>query len=193
MKLYKAINLSAPLKDARIVPHNPGPAIEERIRDAEQAAYERGRRDAEKALSTQLMQQRAELLEVQQGIFTSLNNCIPQVIQETEKAVIELAFETAQRIVAGLPISTELVEATVQDALNQLENKSDLTVQLNPEDLALLRKNGSPVLEHSPGTDKIQFAAAPEVSRGGCVVLTRFGILDARRETKIEQLRKSLA
>ena len=38
----------------------------------EQAAYERGRRDGEKALSEQLLQQRGELLELQKGVLDSL-------------------------------------------------------------------------------------------------------------------------
>ncbi|HYG23422.1 MAG TPA: FliH/SctL family protein [Verrucomicrobiae bacterium] len=193
MKLYKTITLSAPIRDVRLASADARVDIEARVREAEKAAYERGTRDAEKALSTQLIQQRAELLELQQGVFSSLSRSIPQVIAETEKAVIELAFEVAQKIVAGLPISAETIETTIQDALSQLEHKSDLTVQLNPEDLALLHKHNSPVLDSLPGADKLKLVSVPEVSRGGCVILTRFGVLDARRETKIEQLRKSLA
>jgi flagellar biosynthesis/type III secretory pathway protein FliH len=44
-----------------------------------------------------------------------------------------------------------------------------------------------------PETGPIRFAASSEVTRGGCTVRTRFGLLDARRETKIEQMRQSLS
>ena len=193
MKSLKTITLSAPIRDVRLVSPNSKAELEARVREAEAAAYERGRRDAEKALSTQLMQQRTELLELQQGIFTSLRNAIPQLVQESEKTLIELAFEVAQKIVAGMPISAELVEATVREAISEIEHKSDLTVQLNPEDFSLLKKHNSPALDALPGADSLRFTTATEIGRGGCIVVTKFGVLDARRETKIEQLRKSLA
>jgi len=34
--------------------------------------------------------------------------------------------------------------------------------------------------------------ASSEVSRGGCLIQTRFGLVDARRETKLEQLQQTL-
>jgi flagellar assembly protein FliH len=193
MKSFKSITFTAPLRDVQLVSPNSKAELEARIREAEASAYERGQRDAEKALSAQLLQQRTELLELQQGVFTSLRNAIPQLVQESEKALIELSFEVAQKIVAGMPVSAEMIEAAIREAMNEIENKNDLTIQLNPDDLALLKKHNSSALESSAGADSLRFATAPEIGRGGCIVVTKFGVLDARRETKIAQLRKSVA
>lgn len=38
----------------------------------------------------------------------------------------------------------------------------------------------------------LRFAGSSEVTRGGCLVQTRFGVIDARRETKVEQIRQAL-
>jgi flagellar assembly protein FliH len=193
MKSYKTITLTAPLRDVRLVSTaSPGEAGD-RPPGAEEVAYERGRRDAEKSLSEQLMHQRAELLELHQGVVESLRAAVPRVTREAEKALVELALEAAQRIVAGLPIQPKMVEAVVREAVNQVENSSDITVHLHPDDLALLRKHQSPILQGFPETGPLRFANSSEIARGGCMVHTRFGMLDARRETKIEQLRQSLA
>src|SRR5262249_1118391 len=153
----------------------------------------RGRRDGEKVSSEQLVQQRAEILELHRGVVQSLQNAIPQLIQQAEETLIGLALEAAQKIVAHIPISAKLVQAVVREATSQLEDNSEITVLLDPDDLALLRKHKSPILNPAPGTCRLQFNTSPEVTRGGCMIQTRFGLLDARRETKIEQLRKSLA
>lgn len=193
MKLYKTIRLTKPVRDVRLV--GTASPVEAGLREqqAEQAAYERGRRDGEKALSEQLLQQRTELLELHQGVVESLRAVVPQVTRETEKALIELALEAAQKIVAGLPIEPKMVEAVVREAVNQVEDSAEITIQLHPDDLALLRKHQSPILQGLPETGPLRFANSSEVTRGGCVVHTRFGLLDARRETKIEQLRHSLS
>jgi flagellar biosynthesis/type III secretory pathway protein FliH len=57
----------------------------------------------------------------------------------------------------------------------------------------LLRLHHSPVLTGLPESGPLRFAGSSEVTRGGCLVQTRFGVIDARRETKLEQLRQTLS
>ena len=93
MKSYKAITFFKPVRDVRLVSSSAPGENEERHREAERAAYERGRQDGERALGDQLMQQRSELLELHQGVVESLRAIVPQVIQEAEQTLIDLALE----------------------------------------------------------------------------------------------------
>ena len=162
------------------------------LREREQAAFENGRREGERALHEQLIRQRNDMVELQRGILQSLQNTLPQVAHQAESAMIELALTAACKIVADLPVDAALVEATVREALRQAEDTAEISIQLHPEDLALLRQHQSPLLEGLPETGPLKFSSSPEITRGGCLIQTRFGIVDARRETKIEQLRQSL-
>jgi len=81
----------------------------------------------------------------------------------------------------------------VREALQQVKDTSEVVVHLNPQDLELLRQSNSPVLEGAPEVASLKFVPSSDVTRGGCLIQTRFGIVDARREVKIEQLAKSLA
>jgi flagellar assembly protein FliH len=192
MQSNNAIMFSLPVRDVRLCTAGGADAAK-RQREAERAAYERGQRDGEKALSEQLLAQRSELLELHQGILESLRNTVPQLARETEKALIELALEAAQKLVAGIPIKPKLIEAIVREALAQIEGNTDITVLLHPDDLALVRKHTSEISSAVPEAGAVRFSGSSEISRGGCIVQTRFGMIDGRRETKIEQLRKSLA
>ena len=58
MKSSEVIKLTAPLREVRLMAISLPATPEQRQREAEQAAYERGRRDGEKALSEQLLHQR---------------------------------------------------------------------------------------------------------------------------------------
>ena len=119
------------------------------LREREAAAYERGRRDGESALNEQLIRQRNEMVEIQRGIFESLQKVLPQVVHEAENSLIELALETAKKIVAGIEIDSAMLEGSVREALRQCEGASDIVVQLHPDDLALLRQNQSSRNENS--------------------------------------------
>jgi len=92
-----------------------------------------------------------------------------------------------------LPMSVEMVEAAVREALLQVEGTADFQVRLHPSDLELLQRADSSLLAPTGDSKEIRFHASPEVTRGGCLVQTRFGLIDARRETKMEQLRQKIS
>jgi flagellar assembly protein FliH len=193
MNWSDSIPLNRPLRGVHLLTQAPRQDWQAHLRECEQAAYERGRRDGEHALSEQLLRQRNETVELQKGVLDSLRRVVPQVVQEGETALISLAIATAEKIVAGLPIDAKLVEAVVREALQQTEDTAEIIIQLHPDDLALLRQHNAPVLAGLPESGPLRFASSSEVTRGGCIVQTHFGLVDARRETKIKQLRQTLA
>ena len=194
MKFSESISFTSALADVRLV--KPSPAQDADIDDAaerEKAAYERGRHAGEIALREQLIAQRNEMAALLNGVIDSLQKTVPQLVHETETALIQLALESAQKIVAGMPVNPKLVESVVREALQQVEDTAEVVIQLHPEDLALLQKHKSDVLKPPQNSKPLQFSSSAEVTRGGCLLRTRFGIIDARRETKLEQLRDALA
>ena len=193
MKWSEAIHLERPLRDVRLLTGAPVQDWQQFLGEREQAAFENGRREGERALNEQILSQRNDTIELQRGILNSLSRALPQVAHEAETALIDLALEAAQKIVAGMPVDAALVESTVREALRQAEDTAEIIIQLHPDDLALLRQHQAKILDGLPETGPLRFSGSAEISRGGCLIQTRFGLIDARRETKIEQLRQSIA
>jgi flagellar assembly protein FliH len=188
------LTLPKRLREVVLIDPQASAKVEARATSEEdlRASYERGRQDAEKAISEQLLQQRADLHEVMRGVVTSMRNAIPQMVREAETTLISLSLAAAQKLVAGLPISTAMVEAVVRDALAQVEGAAQFTVRLHPADLELLQKSDSPLLRPDEQGGDFRFLSSPEVTRGGCLIQTHFGTVDARRETKFDLLQRSL-
>jgi flagellar assembly protein FliH len=192
MKWLETIKFSPALRDVRLLTHVPAQDWVTHLREHEVAAYQKGRRDGEKSAGEQLAKQRGEMTQLQNGVLDGLQKVLPQLIRDSESALINLALEAAQKIVANMPVDAKLVEAVVREALRQAEGTAEVVIQLHADDLALLRKHESAVLNDLPGIGQVRFTSSPEVTRGGCIAQTRFGMIDARRETKLEQLRKTL-
>ena len=189
-------NLTLPkrLQGVQLIDPRAKPSEEKRLISEEElrASYQRGREDAEKAISEQLIQQRAELHEVMAGVITSMRNAIPQMLRDTENTLISIALVAAQKLVADIPVSTAMVESVVRDALAQVEGAAHFTVRLHPADLELLQKSASPLLSPAEQGGEFRFLSSPEVTRGGCLIQTHFGTVDARRETKFDLLQRSM-
>ena len=165
--------------------------LEKRIQDRERAAAEKGRAEAQQLYSQQLIEQRQQLTALQDGILGALKDSIPGVVRDCETHVAALALEVARKLVDGMPVSAEMIEAAVSTAMQQVEESSHYTIFVNPADLQLLESKSSSILGGSD-TRKITITPSNEISRGGCIVETPFGRVDARRETKLELLKSAL-
>lgn len=193
----ETIWLTAPLLGVRLnasagaTPSSAMPAVD--VEALTRTAYERGRLEGERAVSEQLIRQRVEFSELQNNLLKTLQGTFPRVVQDCEATMISLALEAAQRLVAGMPVTAELVEATVREAIEQANDTSELEVLVNEGDLSLLQRAKSPLLDANTGPQKIRLSVSPEVAPGGCLVHTRFGTVDARRETKWQNLRQTLS
>ena len=184
---------SSPLQQIEVVPR-------EDLKLTEQAAYERGKKDAEATLQGQLEVMKTEYANEQQqkladffkNIQDDLGGQVPRMLQSLEKHVINLAADIAMKIVAGTPVDKSMVETVVKDALAKAEKDTDVVVLLNEADLELLSQADSELLQRTHGSSEVVFKASPEVSRGGCLLETRYGTVDARIETKADVLKKAV-
>lgn len=173
---------------------------EEALQTRERAGYERGRQEAEQHHARQLeearrkweQEHREHVLHLLETVNKRVNQQAGEMFKALEKHLIMLAAEAAIKLTSGIPISTDMVEAHVRDALGLVERETEVTVVLNPEDLSLLEQHQSTLLNQSGSSPVMRFRADPKLSRGGCLLETRFGELDARRETKIELLKKAV-
>lgn len=190
--MNQTLPFAQPLRGVRLAAAAGPMTPEMRVAERERASYERGLRDGEQAMNERLMRQRRELAELQDGVLRSLREAVPRVVRDSENALIALAVEVAQKLVANIPITAETVEACVREALSQVEESAEFTILLHPEDLALLRRHNSALLGDEAAHARMHFQSSPEVTRGGCLVRSRFGVVDARRETRAELLRKAL-
>lgn len=184
---------SSPLQQIEVVPR-------EDLKLTEQAAYERGKKDAEETLQSQLevmkteyaTEQQQKLADFFKNIQDDLGGQVPRMLQSLEKHVINLAADIAMKIVAGTPVDKSMVETVVKDALAKAEKDTDVVVLLNEADLELLSQADSELLQRTHGSSEVVFKASPEVSRGGCLLETRYGTVDARIETKADVLKKAV-
>ena len=166
----------------------------------EQAAYERGKKEAEANLQQQLDLMKAEYATEKDKEFANfcdtiridLGGQVPKILESLEKHVVNLAADIAMKIVADLPIDKTMVESVVKDALAKAEQEAEIVVLLHPDDLDLLTRGGSELLDKTRGAGNVQFKASPDVTRGGCLLDTHYGIVDARRETKADLLKKAV-
>ena len=111
----------------------------------------------------------------------------------TERAAVELALRLAGKIVnAAVEADPELVVEAVRGALRLLMDRERFTVLVNPADLEIVREGLAGVVAELGGVEHFEVQAERRVARGGAVVRTAEGEVDASLEAKLDRAREVL-
>lgn len=155
---------------------------EQRIRalyeEARKQGYEAGLREARSAgeQETRRLRQLAE----------SLGSALDTLDFRLADQVLNLALDVAKQVVAGeLSARPERLLDVVKLALRQMaENTREARLLLNPEDAQLVRHILNDLLDRS----RLRIVEDARIVRGGCLVETAQGDLDATMQTRWRQV-----
>jgi len=164
---------------------------EAEIMAREDAAYHRGI-DASRALADQQMVEfRADIEALGEGVFQRLAEVEPALLAQLRETLPALAVEIARRLLAGYEPPAEVVARICEEALNEIfPERDNLELSLSPRDAELLAKLNPEWMRRYPG---LRLRAEATLAPGDCQVRSRFGLTDARIATKLAALEHSLA
>ena len=112
---------------------------------------------------------------------------------EVEAAAVELGLQIAEKaLAAALAVEPGRVVDSVRGALRCLVDRERVTIQVHPEDLPLVREAVEGLVQQLGGIDHIEVQEERRVQRGGAIVRSTAGEIDARLQTKLDKAREIL-
>jgi flagellar assembly protein FliH len=110
-----------------------------------------------------------------------------------ERAAVDLALRiTEQAIGATVAVRPEAVVDVVRGALRRLVERERVTILVHPEDLELVRAASAALVAELGGMEHCDVQAERRVARGGAIVRTVEGEVDATLATKLACARQAL-
>jgi flagellar assembly protein FliH len=117
-----------------------------------------------------------------------------EVADQVERGAVALGLRIAeQALAAAVDVEPERVVDAVRGALRRLSDRDRVTVLVNPEDLDAVRAAADGLRDRLGGIETMDVQAERRVSRGGAVVRTAEGEVDATVETKLARAREVIA
>ncbi len=176
----------APVPEESLLPD--GPTEEEwlaEVHASRQSGYQDGYRDGLEALEAakrqHLQQVSAQVASLIEGFDEQLRALEDRIAQ----GVVDTAMTLARQVVrAELQARPELVARVAQEAVGAVMlSARHLRLRLNPEDLALVEAGAGETLR----TREVMLQPDPSLARGGCLVESDLGRVDARLEARWAQ------
>jgi flagellar assembly protein FliH len=117
-----------------------------------------------------------------------------EVAEALERRAVELGLALAGKVLAGaIEVEPERVVESVRGALRGIVERERIVVLVNPDDMEIVRAAMDEVRASLGGIEHCEVQAERRVARGGCIVRTAVGDVDARVETKLERAREVVA
>jgi len=163
---------------------------EAELAEQTQAAYRRGVDSARAAADQQMVEFRADIGQLSDGILQKFSAMEALLVSQLRAELPGLAVEIAKRLLAGFEPPPDLVARLCTEALDELfPERENLELVVSPRDAALLENLRPEWQVRYPGL-RIRSDAA--LAPGDCQVRSRFGLTDARLGAKLTALTHSL-
>jgi len=196
MPTSNAVHFSRPLRNVKLsakkLPTGVQPAVTfsaTELEAAKQEQYQQGCTDTSALMEQHLVEQREEILHLQERTFTNLASRSQELVDQLRAALPQLTIEAVRRVLANVEIDRDLVVRLVEELLAEIcEGRQPIEVSLSAHDLHLIEGNDQHFREKFP---EIEFRLDPELGDGDCIVRSRHGAIDGRLSTKLKSVERA--
>ena len=117
-----------------------------------------------------------------------------EFLRAAERSAVELAIAIAEKIVGGtVAARPETVLDVVGGALLRTAARHRLVIEVNPDDMELVSDSADGLAARLGGVQRLDVVAERRIERGGCIVRTEEGEIDASIGSQLERVAELLA
>jgi flagellar assembly protein FliH len=190
MSFATLVRFDRPLSGARPVGRATRLFTEAEVEAIRTEAYRAGSDTAHATADQQIVELRSEVQQLQAGVLAKLSHIDTKILSELSATLPSLALDIARRLLAGYEPPVEVVEKLCLEALAEIfPERDNLELTVCPRDAVLLEQVTPAWHDLYPG---LRLCSDKKLTPGECIVRSRFGLTDARREAKLSALGHAL-
>lgn len=116
-----------------------------------------------------------------------------EILCETEQQIVELVLLMTRKVVKIISENQKtVVLSNVLAALKKIRTRGNITLRVNTEDLKLTTAHVDEFIKRIENVNGISVIEDSSVDRGGCIVETDFGAIDARISSQLAELESKI-
>jgi type III secretion protein L len=117
-----------------------------------------------------------------------------QILGQSESEMLKLSLKIAERIIGRcVEVEPRVMLEIIHKAIESLKYQKEIRIRVNPADLNYLKENKMQLYTMLGESKEIELVEDLLVGRGGCIIDTEIGTIDARLETQIRVIEQLFA
>ncbi len=184
----KALSAAKTAKTAKNIPSTSAPEAlppEIDVEALEEQAYQKGVTAGKNEVEAKLAQATTALMEAAKRLSSQSE----AIMQRSAEDMLHLVMAIAERILNyEIDERKEAVVHIIQQTINAAVEAEEFHIKVNPEDIEVLSGHKPLFLASLSGLRNIEFVADSSITRGGCVLESTAGRVDATLETQLDEI-----
>ena len=157
--------------------------------DAHQNGYEAGHKEGYDYGVAEVNR----LIERMHKMVESVMQRREEILSETESQIVELVILMARKVIKILSESQKnVVMANTLAALKKVKARGKVTLRVNLEEVKLTTAHIQDFIHNVENIEAIKVLEDSSVEKGGCIVETDFGAIDARISSQLTELENKI-
>lgn len=116
-----------------------------------------------------------------------------EILAETEQQVVDLVLLMSRKIVKVISENQKnIVISNVVQALRKVKGRGDVIIRVNLADVSLTTEHIKDFLSSAENIKNITVVEDSTVDRGGCIIETDFGAIDARIMSQLNEIEQKI-
>jgi flagellar assembly protein FliH len=167
--------------------------IKQRVTQTEREAYERGYGEGHDKGYDEGKAEVQRLVESLHSIITKAIEKRNEIIQEAETQIINLVLLIVKKVIKVISENQKnVVINNVVQALRKLKSRGDVVIRVNLADLELTSEHVKDFMKMVENVKSITVLEDSSVDRGGCIIETDFGQIDARISSQLHEIEERI-
>ncbi|MBN1836233.1 MAG: flagellar assembly protein FliH [Spirochaetales bacterium] len=167
--------------------------IQSKVDQVEREAYEKGSLQGRESGFQEGRAEVERLVETLHRIISAAIEKRNQIIEESETQVINLVLLIAKKVIKVISENQKnVVINNVVQALRKLKSRGDVAIRVNLADLELTSAHISDFMKMVENLKSVTVLEDSTVDRGGCIIETDFGQIDARISSQLHEIEEKI-
>jgi len=116
-----------------------------------------------------------------------------EILSETEQQIVELVILMTRKVVKIISENQKsVVMANILQALKKVKGRGEVTIRVNLADVKLTSEHTQDFIKQVENIQAITVLEDSSVEKGGCIVETDFGAIDARIQSQLSELESAI-
>jgi flagellar assembly protein FliH len=154
----------------------------------------------EKGLAQGIMEgrelQKQETLQSTQALgalIHDLSELKKKILETAEEQILQLALAVSEKVIhMETQTNREVVQHVLRAAMKNIVDRENMKIRLHPHDFQYMMEIKPDFLRNLDGVKNIVFEEDASIVRGGAIIETMFGEVDARLDHQYNQIKSSL-
>ncbi len=168
-------------------------AAEMRVNEIEHEAYQKGY-DAGRDLG--FKDGEAEIRRLVDRLGTVIGRAIDirgKLVRDSEKQMVDMVLMIARKVVKDeIAERKEIVINNIHGAIKRIQDKDRIDIRVNFADLDLTTAHKEELIKLIESLREVNIYEDSRIERGGCIIETNTGAIDARISTQFKQIEEAV-